>query len=287
MNARERAIEAACRFWQEEQGKGLSGAQLQARQAPLAGSVWWVEAHAPQWRLDVLVRRVEKHRFRCEPHCPFGYTVYACRKGGETPLALVTYAEEAAELIARLRFTRRYSGISLVALPNHEASWAKSVTAFLAQDALRRQAQAASRRERKASRRTTGYPVRSMPADGWHSWTLVPLPEDERRFAMRLPQRERLVELVCSALLARDITLSPVAVRNLRTHLDARANGDGFLPFGCLWTPVRCHWLTPGDPGSQLVMSSWRSWDSVSWCLRFEEHLLSDCSYRELEAWLR
>src|ERR1700687_3850109 len=96
MNARETAIDQARHYW-AERGIVLEGKTLDAHQAPVEGSVWWVEGYALGCRYDVLVRRLEKRSFQFSSHCPWGYTIYACYGAGETPLEMVEYEEVARE----------------------------------------------------------------------------------------------------------------------------------------------------------------------------------------------
>ena len=108
MNARRSAIEQAKAYWRG-QGLPVDACTTEARQAPLPGSVWWVEALASDARYDILVHRLDQHTHRFETHCPYGYTIYALHSGRETPLAVVEYAAQAKDQMKVLEQDLRYA----------------------------------------------------------------------------------------------------------------------------------------------------------------------------------
>lgn len=281
MNAEKSAIEQARRYWQE-QGIALDGFTLAAQQAPLAGSVWWVEACSPHARHDVLVSRLEKHVFHCTPHCPWGYTVYACYKSKETPLEVVAYEAQARERIEALGKTQRYAAASLCYLANSSAAWRDAVRQALAASTQQKED---SHQQHVETYRVARYETHIVQTDAPQSWQLPSLSHNDLLVAGKTQALlANVFALLTRALAQQGITCAPATQRTVRTFLAGRINGESCQPWGCMWTVKRCLLFVPGDAASQYELKCWASWKwGQAYCLWFEGTSLWECSYEEME----
>lgn len=281
MNAEKGAIAQARRYWQER-GVDLDGFTLAARQAPLTGSVWWVEACSLTSRHDVLVSRLEKRVFHCAPHCPWGYTLYACYKTGETPLEVVAYEAQAQERIEALRKIQRYVAASLYYLANPSAMWRDAVKQTLAAAAQQKEA---SHQQQVETYRTARYETHITQTGVPLSWQLPPLSHNDLLVAGKTQALlTNVLALLTHAFAQQGITCAPATQRTLRAFLAGRIEEEGCQPWGCMWTVKRCLLLVPGDAASQYELQCWVGWKwGQAYCLWFDGAYLRECSYEELE----
>jgi hypothetical protein len=285
MNACETAIEAVRRYWRER-GIDLEGLSVSARQAPVQGSVWWVEAVGTSRRYDVLVSRLEKRSFQYSPHCPYGYTIYACRKTGEVPLEVVEYEALARERVKKLRRARRYARVGLCYLANPSAAWRDAMKDWLASSAQR---QVMNHRQQVADRHRARYPEQPRKWGGdQRSWTLTSPSHNDRMAGEVQAWHAAVFNLLIAAWASREIVCLPPTLHTIRVFLATRAQEAACLPFGCMWTPARCLLFVPGDPCGQYDLHCWKRWKwDQSYCLWFDGVRLRECSYDELESLLK
>lgn len=282
MNACCTAIEQARHYWQE-QGIDLEEFELSARQAPLAGSVWWVQACSPFARHDLLVSRQDKHVFHYALHCPWGYTLYACYKSGEAPLEVVEYEDQAQYRLGVLRQAQRYRACTLTYLANPSASWRDAIREMLAdaaQQAFERhttqvEAYRTVRHEGQFAQQT-GEPQR---------WPLPALSHND--LLLTGSQTQALLTNVCTLLLdaleQQGISCGQATRRTISTFLAGRIAGASCLPWGCMWTARRCLLFVPGDAGSKYELQCWIGWKwGQAYCLWFDGSFLRECAYEEL-----
>lgn len=265
MNAEKSAIAQARAYWQER-GIALDGFTLAAQQTPLAGSVWWVTACSPDARHDVLVSRLGKHMFYCVPHCPWGYTVYACYKSKETPLEVVAYEAQARERVEALGKTKHYAAASLCYRANPSAAWRDAVEQVLAASAQQKEE---SHQQHVETYRAARYETHMVQAAAPQSWQLPPLSHND---------------LLTHALAQQGISCASATQRTLRAFLAGRITEEGCRPWGCMWTVKRCLLLVPGDAASQYELKCWAGWKwGQAYCLWFDGVCLRECGYEELE----
>jgi hypothetical protein len=285
MNARETAIEAACCYWRER-GIDLEGLRVSARQTPLPGSLWWVEAVGPALRFDLLVTRLEKRSFHYHPHCPYGYTIYACRKTGETPLEVIEYEELARQRVEELCALRRYRGVALCYLANPSAAWRAALQESLASA---QQCRETTHRRQVADRRLSRYPEQPRKWGGeQRSWKLSAPSHNDLMEGEEQAWRSAVFNLLIGAWASREIVNLSPTLHAVRAFLENRVQGPICPPFGCMWTPPRCLLLVPGDPGSQYELHCWKRWKwDHAYCLWFDGQRLRECMYEELESLLK
>ncbi len=281
MNAANNATQQARSYWQER-GIALDGFTLAARQAPLAGSVWWVEACSPTARYDLLVIRLGKQAFRYVPHCPWGYTLYACHKSGETPLEVVEYEAQAQERIEALRQTQRYAAIPLCYLANPSAAWRDAVKQALAAST---QQQEESHQQRVEAYRAARYETHSAPTGAPQSWPLPPLSHNDLLVAGKTQALLTSVfALLTGAFAQQGITCTSATQRTIRAFLAGRIKAERCQPWGCMWTVKRCLLFVPGDAASRYELKCWVSWKwGQAYCLWFDGLCLRECTYEELQ----
>lgn len=279
MNGQERAIEQAVRYWRA-QGIPLEGFALVAHRVPVEGSVWWVEAFTAGERYDVLVSRQKRHAFRFTPHCPWGYTIYACHATRETPIEVVDYEEIARRRIEALTATARYQRGSLVYLANPSAAWRDASRAQLATKEARLEENHRQRGEARREVRAKA-PIRSSEPP--RSWPLPPLSHNERALGVTHALSQAVFGLFAQAFADAGIICTPAMGRNLRKRIAARVQGERCLPLGCMWTPVRCLLFIPADIASHYELGCWMGWKERSYCLWFDGGRLRECSYNDLK----
>jgi hypothetical protein len=271
MNARELALEQAKRYWQER-GFPIGSFVLDARQTPLPGSVWWVEAHVGDVRHDLLVYRLNKTVFRCEPHQPYGYTIYACQKGSETPLAMVEYEAQTREKIAELQKSPRYAHRSLIAVANPSAEWSKAIEMLLSE---KRRAREDGQKRKKDQERDIFQILGRRITEQVHAQrteeppqALEPYPQDifnQLEAAIRLKRPH-------SMLHHRDAT---------KAFLASRMHDHVCLPFGYVWSSGECLLLRPGDAISQQSLFASRRWKREHYYFYFDGRMLHECASHE------
>ncbi|GCE31999.1 hypothetical protein KDA_74830 [Dictyobacter alpinus] len=271
MNARERAIEEAGRYWRER-GFSLDHCTLEARQVPLPGSVWWVEAHATGMRRDLLVYRMDKATFRCEPHWPYGYTVYACHKGCETPLEVVEYEAQAHAMLTLLQQSPLYTHTSLCFVANPSAEWAEATRALLTEKAQRREGRQQQKVDRKwGISQLLHYRVVEQA-------TGQPAEEESKE---REPYPQDVFNALEAAVRAKSRYYSVHHRARTQAFLASRMRTGVCQPFGWLWTESECLLLTPGDAISQQSLFASQRWKRVKHFFYFDGKSLQECASHE------
>ena len=271
MNAREKAIEQARCYW-NECGLFVGGFALDAHQTPLPGSVWWVEARAAGVRHDLLVHRLDKATFRCVPHRPYGYTVYACYKGSETPLVVVEYEAQARDAIASLQKSLLYAHTSLCFVANPSAEWAEATRALLAEKVQRQ----GERRLREADREEGISQLLSHRVI-----EQVRARCQERESDARDPYPQDIFDLLDAAIRAKNPHGFVHHREATQTFLASRMRQGACQPFGWLWTKSDCLLLTPGDAISQQSLFASRRWKRVKYSFYFDGESLQECASLE------
>jgi hypothetical protein len=279
MNAYETAIEQTRCYWRERD-IDLTGYIFSATQAPLPGSVWWVEARSSERRYDVLVSRQDKQSFQFFAHCPWGYTIYACYGTGETPLEVVDYESLARERVEELSKSLLYAHASLRYLENPSMVWRDSMRSFLEVKGARKEA---NHQRKVTTRREARCVDRAKRRGPPQSWSLVPPAHNELMLGMTHALQNSIFSLFSRAFTEAGIPHSPTIERNMRKLFMTRLHAKTCLPFGCMWTPARCLLLVPGDPGSQYEVKCWIRWSEQAYCLWFDGSNLRECSYEDLE----
>ncbi|GHP00667.1 hypothetical protein KSF_107140 [Reticulibacter mediterranei] len=271
MNACNTAIVQARAYWRAQRIES-NFLTVEARQTPLPGSVWWVEAHARDTRYDVLVYRLGKGRFQIVPHQPFGYTVYACYKGGETPLAVVEYEVQARETIIKLQHTLLYAQTTLCSVPNPSAVWAEATRNLLA---MKQQGKEARRLQHADREEGISQLLRSR------------IIAQERTSAGEQSRQEAYPQDIFALLEA------TIRAKQPHSSLHHRAATQAFLagrmrqgvcqPFGWVWTHSDCLLLIPGDAISQQTLFASRRWTRKQYYFYFDGWILHEClSHEEL-----
>jgi hypothetical protein len=276
MNARNAAIEQARVYWLN-QGLPVDTFTIVARQIPLPGSVWWVEAHTPDARYDLLAERVGKHIYRFEAQCPYGYTIYALHSGRETPLAVVEYAAQAKARMKLLQEELRYAHASLCFLPNPSEQWSQSMQQLLEgkgqirESRLRQQAGLDDGISNLLSARVMEQ-LNTTPAVLYEP--VGPYPHD-------------ILQLLETAIHEKSPHYFVHHRAETQAFLAGRMRANTCQPFGWVWSSGECLLLTPGDAMSQQMLFSIRRWKRKRYCFYFDGDHLHECaSEAELKEYL-
>lgn len=266
MNARNAAIEQAKIYWQ---GQGLPADTftIVARQAPLPGSIWWVEAHLSDARYDLLVDRVDKHTYHFEAQCPYGYTIYAIHKGRETPLAVVEYAALANDRIKTLAQDLRYAHASLRFLPNPSDQWSQSMQQLLENKEQVR----ASKSRQKAD--LTDAIDRLIEARVIAQQLTTPT----QTRAVSEPYPQEVFDLLEQAIKAKGHRHSIPHLDQIHHFLATHTHDHVCHPFGWVWSRFECLYLTPDDALSQWRLFGSRRWQREKYRFYFDGEHLHEC----------